>query len=84
MREHFLMARSMDEQCPFATPNGDPPSVLHCALKQGHEDLGYGHVDTYEATAGEVKSWHKKWVRVPESELARLRNIGPRLGGANS
>ena len=75
MPEHFLTARTMDEQCPFATPNGDPPSVLHCALTAGHEHLGYGHVDGYEAHAGEIKSCHKKWLRLPESELDRLRSV---------
>jgi len=75
MPEHCMSARTMDEQCPFATPNGEPPSVLHCALQKGHEHFGYGHVDSYEAHEGTVESWHKDWFQLPEDELIRLRAV---------
>jgi hypothetical protein len=70
-----MTAGNMHEQCPFVTPNGDPPRVLHCGLKEGHENVGYGHVDTYEAHAGTVESWHQEWFRLPEDELIRLRSV---------
>lgn len=72
---HEQLAHSADEQCPFATPNGDD-GYLHCALKAGHERLGFDHVDTYDALAGKTTSdAHTSWFRVSDEERQRLAGL---------
>jgi len=73
--EHPLSAHSVEEQCWFVTPNGDPPRVLHCGLKAGHEKEGFGHVDTYEARQGKTVSWHTEWFRMRDAERERLVSV---------
>jgi hypothetical protein len=68
---HKLLAHSAEEQCPFITPNGTS-GHLHCALKTGHQSLGFDHVDGYEAHAGETTSWHTEWFAMPAEERLRL------------
>jgi hypothetical protein len=69
---HQLLARSIDEQCHFATPNGDS-GYLNCALKAGHQSLGFDHVDTYDALAGRTTSTCRtQWFVLPAEEVQRL------------